>query len=225
MSKDDEQISIVEGLSKIKMKDPLPKAPEGVTCFACVYCAGGTFGPDGFSAKCVIGHRWGGCCKMVSKTCGMYEMSDLSEQYNEQETGKKAHRLTSESGTYEYTKRYVHWLEAKVLAETVVRKELTAKDEVREAIDVELDLMSQFHKDFPGITLVEAVVLVRNLEAKVTQQAISINTRDEEIERLGEVIRGLEGEVAGLKEFARRPATLEAIIDKHIAQVSGEEKD
>lgn len=53
------------------------KAPEGVTCFSCVYCGGGQFSPNSYSARCVLGHCFGGCCKMVSEPCSFYEERKL----------------------------------------------------------------------------------------------------------------------------------------------------
>lgn len=54
-----------------------PEAPEGVTCFSCVHSSGGHSSPTGYSVRCVIGHKIGGCCKMVSKPCGFYEESKM----------------------------------------------------------------------------------------------------------------------------------------------------
>lgn len=53
------------------------KVPEGVTCFSCIHMAEGRFGPDGYEARCVLGHRFGGCCKMVTEPCGFYEESKI----------------------------------------------------------------------------------------------------------------------------------------------------
>lgn len=62
-----------EDLDKIDFNALYDSVPEGAACFSCVYMAGGTFSPDGYTARCVLGHNWGGCCKMVSKPCHFYE--------------------------------------------------------------------------------------------------------------------------------------------------------